>query len=109
MLLLLCILQVLVVEAVSVTNHNMSSWLPAPAQEGGTGGGTIQTNGYTGPAYVLRAVGLTNGGMMLIECSTNLLDWEAFPGPGCYLTLTATNPVSIVTGNPKILFWRARK
>src|SRR5258707_635273 len=58
----------------------------APTAPGGGGGGAVQVTCYSGPAYQLSVEGLgTNS--MLIEASTNMIDWQAFPAPGFQLTI----------------------
>jgi hypothetical protein len=71
--------------------------------DGGTGSVPIVC--YSGPVYQLGASGLgTNS--MIIEASTNLINWQPFPAPGFQLTMYATSNPFLNIPEDQALFFR---
>jgi len=68
---------------------------PAPVTADGGTGIIVVTNLFTGLAWALHADNLS--GPFLIECSTDLSHWVAFPKPGLQLTLLPETPTAVVT------------
>src|SRR5258706_5866577 len=71
--------------------------------DGGTG--SVPVVCYSGPVYQLSASGLGTN-TMLIEASTNLLNWQPFPAPGLQLTMSATSNPFLNIPEDQGLFFR---
>jgi hypothetical protein len=69
---------------------------------GGTA--TVQVLCYSGVAYALSASGVTN--RVLVEASTNLVDWQPYPAPGFQLTFFSNSPPFTNVAEDRVLFFR---
>jgi hypothetical protein len=89
----------LTLSVTNLVNVPTLAWQPTPNVEG-SGSGSLMSSGlYSGPAWFLSSIGLTNG-IAFVQCSNDLLNWTNFPPGGAILTLLPTNSSAIILPQP---------